>query len=77
VQQAIDAKIRRADRLRERFQESILREIVFIARLKVPGGQVNGLSVVQQENLHLAFPRITARVRRGKGEVINIERKST
>ncbi|HLE13702.1 MAG TPA: AAA family ATPase [Anaerolineales bacterium] len=76
VEQAIDAQIHRADRLRERFQESILREIVFIATEGSHVGQVNGVSVVQLGEFSFGFPsRITARVRRGKGEVVNIERE--
>jgi lon-related putative ATP-dependent protease len=76
VQQAIDAQIYRADRLRERFQESILRETVFIATSGAAVGQVNGLSVLQLGNFSFAVPsRITARLSLGKGDVVNIERE--
>jgi lon-related putative ATP-dependent protease len=76
VQQAIDAQIHRADRLSERFLESILRDIVFIDTQGSLVGQINGLSVVQLGGFSFGFPsRITARVRRGKGEVVNIERE--
>jgi lon-related putative ATP-dependent protease len=76
VQKAIDARVYRADRLRERFQESILRETVMIDTGGSRVGQINGLSVIQLGDFAFGTPsRITARVRLGKGEVINIERE--
>jgi lon-related putative ATP-dependent protease len=76
VQKAIDAQIYRSDRLRERFQESILRETVRINTQGSAVGQVNGLSVIQLGDFSFGIPsRISARVRLGKGEVINIERE--
>ena len=76
VQKAIDARVYRSDRLRERFQESILRETVLIDTQGSRVGQVNGLSVIQLGDFAFGTPsRITARVRLGKGEVVNIERE--
>jgi lon-related putative ATP-dependent protease len=76
VQRAIDARIRRSDRLRERVQEAILRETVLIDTDGARVGQVNGLSVAQLGNFAFGRPtRITAQVRMGKGEVIDIERE--
>jgi lon-related putative ATP-dependent protease len=76
VQKAIEAQIYRSDRLRERFQESILREIVLIDTQGSQVGQVNGLSVIQLGEFAFSIPsRITARVRMGKGDVVNIERE--
>jgi lon-related putative ATP-dependent protease len=76
VQKAIDARVYRSDRLRERFQESILRETVLIDTLGSQVGQVNGLSVIQLGDYTFGTPsRITARVRMGKGDVVNIERE--
>jgi lon-related putative ATP-dependent protease len=76
VQRAIDARVYRSDRLRERFQESILRETVLIETQGSRVGQVNGLSVIQLGDFTFGSPsRITARVRMGKGDVINIERE--
>jgi lon-related putative ATP-dependent protease len=76
VQKAIDAQIYRSDRLRERFHESILRETVRINTQGSAVGQVNGLSVIQLGDFSFGIPsRISARVRLGKGEVINIERE--
>lgn len=76
VQQAIDAQIYRADRLRERVQETILRGTFMIDTEGTKVGQVNGLSVIQLGGFAFGRPsRITAAVRMGKGDVINIERE--
>lgn len=76
VQRAIEAQIYRSDRLRERLQEAIVRETILIDTEGAHVGQVNGLSVIQLGDFAFAHPsRITARVRPGKGEVIDIERE--
>jgi lon-related putative ATP-dependent protease len=76
VQRAIDAQIRRSDRLRERMQEAILRETFLIDTEGENTGQVNGLSVAQLGDFAFGRPtRITAQVRMGKGEVVDIERE--
>ena len=76
VQQAIDAQIRRADRLRERSYEAIQRGILLVDTEGATVGQVNGLSVLQLGNFAFGRPsRITARVRVGGGKVIDIERE--
>jgi lon-related putative ATP-dependent protease len=76
VQEAIDAQIYRADRIRERMQEAILRDIVLIDTEGEKVGQVNGLSVIMLGNFAFGRPsRITARVRLGKGDVMDIERE--
>jgi lon-related putative ATP-dependent protease len=76
VQMAIDKRIYRADRLRERDQETILRGTIFIDTQGEKVGQINGLSVLQLAGYSFGRPtRITARVRMGKGEVVNIERE--
>jgi lon-related putative ATP-dependent protease len=76
VQKAIDAQIHRSDRLRERAQEQIRRGTVMIDVEGECVGQVNGLSVVALGRLAFGRPsRITARVRVGKGEVVDIERE--
>lgn len=76
VQKAIEAQIRRADRLRERMQEQIERGMVLIDTDGAKVGQINGLSVIDLGNFAFGVPsRITARVRMGKGEVIDIERE--
>ena len=76
VQRAIDARIHRADRLRERMQEQIQRGTILIDTSGERVGQVNGLSVLALGHFSFGQPsRITARVRLGKGKVIDIERE--
>jgi lon-related putative ATP-dependent protease len=76
VQSAIDAYIRRSNRLRERLQEATLRNTIYIDTEGSKTGQVNGLSVLQLNGFAFGHPsRITARIRSGKGEVIDIERE--
>ena len=76
VQRALDAQERRADRVRNRMQEQILRDTIYISTDGAVTGQVNGLSVLQLGGFAFGKPsRITARVRLGSGEVIDIERE--
>jgi lon-related putative ATP-dependent protease len=76
VQAAIDAAVRRADRVRERLLEETQRGTIMIDTDGARVGQVNGLSVLQLGELSFGRPsRITARVRVGRGEVIDIERE--
>jgi predicted ATP-dependent protease len=76
VQKAIDAQIHRSDRVRERLQEEIQRGTLLIDTQGERVGQINGLSVVQLGQFAFGHPsRITARVRLGKGEVVDIERE--
>jgi lon-related putative ATP-dependent protease len=76
VQKAVDAQIYRADRVRDRIQEAIRRNIILIDTEGEQVGQVNGLSVLSLGNFMFGQPsRITARIRLGKGDVINIERE--
>jgi len=77
VQQAIDAQIYRADRLRDRVQESIEREKVYIDTEGTTVGQINGLSYLKVGGFSFGKPsRITARVRLGEGEIVDIEREA-
>src|SRR3990172_11673535 len=76
VQRAIDAQIHRADRVRQRLLEEVLHGTVLIDTQGEKVGQVNGLSVIELAQFAFGRPsRITARVRMGKGEVIDIERE--
>lgn len=76
VQHAIDMQVRRADRLRERVYEEIQRETILIDTDGEEVGQVNGLSVLDLGNFMFGQPsRITATVRVGEGEVVDIERE--
>jgi lon-related putative ATP-dependent protease len=76
VQAAIDAQIRRSDRIYQRLQEEVGRKTIRIETTGEQIGQVNGLSVISLGNLAFGTPsRITARVRLGRGEVVDIERE--
>ncbi len=76
VQAAIDAQIRRGDRIYRRLQEEIGRKTIRIETDGEEIGQVNGLSVISLGTLAFGQPsRITAQVRLGRGEVVDIERE--
>lgn len=76
VEIAIEQKIYRSARLRDKVRESINRNFVFIDTEGEAVGQVNGLSVLMTGNLMFGRPnRITARVQLGKGEIVDIERE--
>ena len=77
VRRAIEAQIERADRVRQRLQEHILRGSVLIDTAGSRAGQVNALAVVQLGGFAFGTPqRITARTRLGAGRVVDIERES-
>ena len=76
VEAAIAAQRARADRLRRRVHEAILRGTVLIDTAGAKVGQVNGLSVVELGEFPFAEPtRITATTRLGDGRVIDIQRE--
>ena len=76
VQKAIDAQFRRGDRIYRRLQEEIGRKTIRIETDGEQVGQVNGLSVMTLGGLSFGNPsRITARIRLGRGEVVDIERE--
>jgi lon-related putative ATP-dependent protease len=76
VDRAIDKQIHRADRLRDRVQEEIHRGTLLIDTQGSQVGQVNGLSVLDLGNFSFGRPsRITATIRLGKGEVVDLERE--
>lgn len=76
VRAAIDAQRHRADRLRERVHETILRGTVMIDTAGERVGQVNALSVYELGEYAFAEPtRVTATTRLGDGHVIDIQRE--
>jgi lon-related putative ATP-dependent protease len=76
VQAAIDAQVRRADRLRGRIYEAIRKGTLLIDTTGERPAQINGLSVIQLGNFMFGQPsRITATARLGDGKVIDIERE--
>ena len=77
VARAVEEQIQRADRLRDRSQETINRGIVMVDTEGAQIGQINGLSVLQLGYFAFGRPaRITARVRLGSGRVMDIEREA-
>jgi lon-related putative ATP-dependent protease len=76
VQQAIDAKIRRSNRVEELIKQLIERGDIFIDTDGEAVGQVNGLSIISLGDYLFGRPsRITARTYIGRGGVVNIERE--
>ena len=77
VEHAIDARVARADRVRRRLQEEVLRGTLLIDTAGERSGQVNGLAVTRLGDYSFGTPhRITARVRLGGGRVVDIERET-
>ncbi len=76
VERAVAASIRRLDRVRDNVQEEMLAGTVHIATEGAVVGQINGLAVLELGRFSFGRPtRVTARVRFGKGDVIDIERE--
>jgi len=76
VERAVDAKIERGSRMRERVHEAIRRGTVLIDTAGEKVGQVNGLSVLALGDFAFGQPsRITATARVGRGQVVDIERE--
>jgi lon-related putative ATP-dependent protease len=76
VQHAVDSRVRRAGRIRQKMQEAILRGELLIDTDGEHAGRVNGLSVSLVGDQAFGFPtRITANARLGDGDVIDIQRE--
>ena len=76
VRQAVEAQVRRADRVQTQVREMMLRETLHVDTQGARVGQVNGLSVLAMGTYSFGQPsRITAGVHLGKGEVVDIERE--
>ncbi|MDX2008396.1 MAG: ATP-binding protein [Meiothermus sp.] len=76
VQKAVDQQIYRAGRVQERLREEVRRGVLMVDTAGAVVGQVNGLSVLSLGGYSFGHPtRITARVRLGKGEWVDIERE--
>lgn len=76
IQKAIDSQKYRSSRIRDKVQEAIKRDSIFIDTQGEQTGQINGLSVLSIGNSMFGRPsRITAKVQLGKGDIINIERE--
>lgn len=76
IERAIQKRIHRADRIRQRIYEEIQRDTIRIETEGQRVGQVNGLSVIHLGDFSFGQPsRITATARLGKGELVDIERE--
>jgi lon-related putative ATP-dependent protease len=76
IQQAIDSRIRRASRYRDRMMEEMLRETLVVETGGERIGQINGLAVMQLGDFAFARPqRITSTVTLGSGQLVDIERE--
>lgn len=77
VESALAAAVRRSDRLRDRYQQAIIDNTLLITSSGGHVGQINGLAVIDLGDFRFAHPvRITATVRVGEGDVIDIERET-
>lgn len=76
VDEAIEGRKKRADRLQERMMEQISRGTVMIDTNGAVVGQINGLAVYEYGQASFGRPsRITCLTRVGKGDVLDIERE--
>jgi predicted ATP-dependent protease len=76
VRQATEARVRRADRLRERLQDEMARRTLVVDTEGERVGQVNSLSTVTLGDFTFGRPsRVTARVRAGQAGVVDIDRE--
>ena len=76
VRKALEARVKRRDRARDRMQEAIVRGTLLIDTAGDKVGQVNGLSVLTLGDFAFGRPtRITATARMGEGGVVDIERE--
>ena len=76
VRKALETRVRRLDLFRERLQEQYARAVVLLDTTGEQVGRLNGLTVVERGDFHFGLPvRISATVRLGSGEVLDIERE--
>ena len=76
VERALQARVGRASRLRDRARETIIERVALIDTEGARVGQVNGLSVIDIGGFAFGRPtRITCRTRPGAGKVVDIERE--
>jgi predicted ATP-dependent protease len=76
IEKSIEAQEYRSGRIPELSREAILQGTIHIATEGALIGQINGLSVRDLGKIRFGQPsRITARVRMGRGEVVDIERE--
>lgn len=77
VEAAIAARARRANRYPQRVRESMLEGTTLISTAGERAGQINGLVVIELAGERFGHPvRISATVRVGEGDVVDIEREA-
>ena len=76
VEAALQAQWHRTDRVKRKTQQAILEEVLLIDTSGEETGQINGLAAATLGDATFAHPvRITATVRLGEGNLIDIERE--
>ena len=76
INEALRAQVYRTDRVKRRTQQAILENVLLIDTDGTRSGQINGLAATTLGDATFAHPvRITATVRLGEGDVIDIERE--
>ncbi|MCQ2734931.1 MAG: flavodoxin-dependent (E)-4-hydroxy-3-methylbut-2-enyl-diphosphate synthase, partial [Alphaproteobacteria bacterium] len=76
IEQAIEAQVYRADRVKKSMLEEIQKATILIDVKGERDGQINGLAVYDFSNYSFGKPsRITAQVRLGSGDFVDIERE--
>jgi lon-related putative ATP-dependent protease len=77
VQQAIDEKVYRSNRIEDRLREMMAEGTLIVDTSGEKVGQINGLAVLSMGDYSFGKPsRITARTYTGKSGVMNIERET-
>lgn len=77
VERALRGQRTRAGAARARLLEEVVRGMLLLETSGAQVGQVNGLSVLEQGGYSFGHPlRITARVRAGLGEMLDVERET-
>lgn len=77
VEAALAARVRRSGRYPERVRQSMLEGTTLISTTGSRAGQINGLVVIELAGERFGHPvRISATVRLGEGDVVDIEREA-
>ncbi len=76
VEAALERQTFRSDRIQQRMRDEVLKENILVETAGEKIGQINGLSVIKMgENMFGQASRITANVRLGSGDILDIERE--
>lgn len=77
IETALAARVRRSGRYSERVRQSMLDGTMLISTAGARAGQINGLVVIELAGERFGHPvRISATVRLGEGDVVDIERET-